>query len=116
MAVFALGAAAVLGSAGSAAADSIVFTNPTAAGYGTFTSNGETVAVCDTRADGYGVNFFLTDRVSGALLGKGKAGGKGKCENYDFDLAEGRAVCLDVSLYKDGVIKDGSGNTGCTTA
>ncbi|MFH0517437.1 hypothetical protein ACHBTE_09690 [Streptomyces sp. M41] len=97
-------------------ADSVVFTNPSSAGYGSFVSEGEKVTICDSRADGYGVNFFLTDRWSGALLGKGHIGGKGKCANFDYALAEGRDVCIDVSLYKNGVIKNGSGNTGCTRA
>lgn len=116
MTVVALGSAAVLASAGSAMADSVVFTNPSSAGYGSFVSEGEKVTICDSRADGYGVNFFLTDRWSGALLGKGHIGGKGKCANFDYALAEGRDVCIDVSLYKNGVIKNGSGNTGCTRA
>lgn len=91
--------------AGPAYADAYLSTN-SYGGNATWTENGDTLTVCDTKADGYGVRGYiyepyLDDFENGTVLIKGNdPSSDGNCASFAENISETIRIGMKVCQYK----------------
>lgn len=113
-ATFAAAAAVVLVSAGTAhAASWDVFVETfDSSGLAYWTENGDTLDVCDIRADGFGVRGYIylpnaSDPANGTVLFKGNdPSSAGDCTSFTKNIAENIPLGIKVCNYRGSDVVD----------
>ncbi|MFD6419840.1 hypothetical protein [Streptomyces sp. NPDC060194] len=95
--------ATLMFASGTAQADAAVGISD-GSGYATWTENGDTLTVCDTASDGWGVRGYIYrpyagNPGNGDVLIKASSGGNG-CVAVSKDIAENIAISIKVVNYK----------------
>ncbi|MEU2429944.1 hypothetical protein ABZ611_10555 [Streptomyces sp. NPDC007861] len=80
-----------------------VFLGRNPVGYGYFKANGDKLAACDTKADGYGVRATLKGLRTGHVCKSVFVGGAGRCVTNSSNLPEEQFVQLTVCMVDNGV-------------